>query len=347
MKTKPATLLTLAWPIADRNVWMAACKPHVRLKAGGRAGHMRASTRNGLASTYGQFLATCASNGQGTGTVTPCELVTPGNVAVFVDGLERRVSSVTVATIIYRLYRIACLLRPDVDWCWLCEIWLDRKDRMQRRSLSHRLVTGDRLYRLGVSLMQEADANERLNRRWRAGRYRNGLLVALLAIAPIRLANLHQLEIGRTLIRQENEWWIVLPASETKGRRPDEKPLGAELSAFIDHWIEVWRPAFNPTCDTLWPSPEGGTLAYTYVGGLVTDTTRKGLGVAVNPHLFRSCLVETLVTHAPEQAAMASPILQHTDHRTTQTFYNRGKARVAFAKYQKVILGRTENMKER
>ena len=167
MITKPAILLPHAWPIADRNVWIAACKPHVRLKAGGRAGHMRASTRNGLASTYGQFLATCASNGQGTGTVTPCELVTPGNVAVFVDGLERRVSSVTVATIIYRLCRIACLLRPDVDWFWLCEIWLDRKDRMQRRSLSHRLVTGDRLYRLGVSLMQEADANERLNRRWR------------------------------------------------------------------------------------------------------------------------------------------------------------------------------------
>lgn len=44
----------------------------------------------------------------------------------------------------------------------------------------------------------------------------------------------------------------------------------------------------------MWPSPNGGRLAYTYVGFIITETTRRELGVAVNPHLFRDCGVYTI-----------------------------------------------------
>jgi len=87
----------------------------------------------------------------------------------------------------------------------------------------------------------------------------------------------------------------------------------------------------------MWPSPRGGRLAYTYVGTIITETTRRAFGVPVNPHLFRSCLVEALANHWPEHLALATAILQHTDPRTTQNFYNNGAARIAIGRFHNVL----------
>ena len=50
----------------------------------------------------------------------------------------------------------------------------------------------------------------------RARQFRNGLMVALEALHPIRLKNFAALEIGRTFKKVNKAWWIVLSASETK-----------------------------------------------------------------------------------------------------------------------------------
>jgi hypothetical protein len=72
----------------------------------------------------------------------------------------------------------------------------------------------------------------------------------------------------------------------------------------------------TPADDAFWPSIKGGSLAYTYVGHIVTEVTRRELGVPVNPHLFRDCGVYTVATHAGDRMGIASGLLQHTDKRT-------------------------------
>jgi hypothetical protein len=73
--------------------------------------------------------------------------------------------------------------------------------------------------------MREAETSANLTKLARARLFRNGLMIALLACCPIRLKNFVALEIGRSIVQIKNAWWIVLPASETKERRPDERPF--------------------------------------------------------------------------------------------------------------------------
>jgi len=41
-------------------------------------------------------------------------------------------------------------------------------------------------------------------------------MIALLAFVPLRRKNLAALEIDHHLIREEDEWFVIIPAEETK-----------------------------------------------------------------------------------------------------------------------------------
>ena len=47
-------------------------------------------------------------------------------------------------------------------------------------------------------------------------RYRDGLMIALLAFIPLRRKNLAALEIGRHLIREGDGWFVIVPRTEIK-----------------------------------------------------------------------------------------------------------------------------------
>src|SRR5262249_42956280 len=71
---------------------------------------------------------------------------------------------------------------------------------------------------------------------------RNGLMVALLALCPIRLKNFAGLEIGYTFKEVDGSWWITLPAHLTKSRRPDER----RVPTFLNHVIELYLYQSRP-----------------------------------------------------------------------------------------------------
>jgi len=73
------------------------------------------------------------------------------------------------------------------------------------------------------------------------------------------------------------------------------------------------------------------------VGHIVTEVTRRELGVPVNPHLFRDCGVSTVATHAGDRMGIASGLLQHTDERTTEKHYNKGATLSAVGRYQQIV----------
>src|SRR5262249_56932256 len=71
---------------------------------------------------------------------------------------------------------------------------------------------------------------------------RNGLMMALLALCPIRLKNFAALEIGHTFKEVHGSWWIVLPSISTKSSRPDERRVPELLTPFIDQYLNQSRP---------------------------------------------------------------------------------------------------------
>jgi hypothetical protein len=112
---------------------------------------------------------------------------------------------------------------PNHDLAWLKSM----KARLHLAApLQHAggpAITSLQILQVGLSLMDQdppVDRNRLLLSR--AISYRDGLMIALLAFAPLRRNNFTSLEINRHLIGDGNERYIVIPASETKTKIPIE-----------------------------------------------------------------------------------------------------------------------------
>ncbi len=325
------------WPTADCEVWKQACVAAQRLRPGGAAARMKSSTRTSLVRAYGYLLEFCHGNGLLDQDAEAGAHVRSEIIDAFVDDLHGRVGSVTRASYIGRIRRIAAILAPGRDFSWLGEIEADLRYEVRPRPKYHRIVSSERLLALGLELITRGKTRKYLTDLARARLVRDGLMIALLALCPIRLRNLTELCVGRQLRRIGETWWIILEADETKSERPDERPVPEILSASIDRWLEHWRTVFLKPGDAFWPSTKGGPLAYTYVGHIITETTRRELGVAVNPHLFRDCAVYTVAINAGDRMGIASGLLQHIDPRTTEKYYNKGASLGAVRRYQQIL----------
>jgi hypothetical protein len=232
-RERPRSLLIDEWPDADRRAWEDACRPRSRLKPGGSASYLAPVSRDSFARRYGAFLAFLQRNGRLDRHAGAAAQVTPTNVAAYIDELTARVRSVTTYNCIYHLRRAAELLAPTINFFWLAEVEKDLALVMEPRSKLDRLVLTERLVEAGLTLVVEAQqlADKDFAR---ARGIRNGLMIALLAVCPNRLKNFSTLEIGHTFKQVHGSWWIALPGTRTKSRRPDERRVPEWLNGSID-----------------------------------------------------------------------------------------------------------------
>jgi integrase len=324
-------------PTADREGWERACIAGQRLKPGGTAARMKPSTRASLVRAYGYLLDFCRRNGLLDLNAEAGAHVTPEIIDAFVRELHDRVGSVTRASYIGKIRRVATILAPRRDLAWLAEVEADLHYEACPRPKYDRIVSSDQLLTLGLELIRRGETSGHLTDLARARLVRDGLMIALLALCPIRLRNYAKLCIGRQIRRIGETWWIILEAGETKSGRPDERPVPEILTPHIDRWLERWHPLFLEPGEAFWPSTKGGPLAYNYIEEIITETTLRELGVAVSPHLFRDCAVYTVATVAGDRMGIASALLQHTDPRTTEKYYNKGASIGAVRRYQHIL----------
>jgi hypothetical protein len=100
-----------------------------------------------------------------------------------------------------------------------------------------------------------------------AVRYRDGLMIVLLAFIPLRRKNLAALEIDRHLVQEGEDWFVIVPAEETKTSNSIEFHVPAFLYPYLAAYLDVIRPRMlrNMTCNALWVSPKGGALSYSAI----------------------------------------------------------------------------------
>jgi site-specific recombinase XerD len=329
------------WPEADRTAWAAACLPGERLRRGGAASHLKEITRRDLARRYGYFLDHVVRSEGLNPDAEAASYVVPDRVDRYIAELQARVSSVTLYGSIYKLRRMAQLLAPCRDFTWLAEKEKDLALVMQPRSKFNRLVYSNILLEAGMTLMAEADAATHRTALARARQFRNGLMVALLALHQIRLKNFAALEIGRSFKKINETWWIVLSAIETKEKRADERAVGACLTTWIDRYLNIHRPVLARTekpPTALWlSSNDGGAMSYSGVAIVISKTTLATIGIDVSPHLFRTAAASTAAVYAGNIPRLASALLHHTDLAVTEEHYNRASSLSAAQAYAAFI----------
>jgi hypothetical protein len=167
----------------------------------------------------------CHRNGLLDRNAEPGVHVTPEIIDVFINELHGRVGSVTRASYIGKIRRIAQILAPGRDLVWLGQIEADLRYAARPRLKYHRIVSSERLLALGLDLIRRGETSKHLTDLGCVRLVRDGLMIALLALCPIRLRNLAELYVGRQLRRVGDVWWIILEADETKTGRPDERPV--------------------------------------------------------------------------------------------------------------------------
>jgi site-specific recombinase XerD len=339
-KCKIRSLPKGLWPLADRIAWEAACRPGVRLTRGGAASHLRPVTQNDLGSRYGYFLDFLSRSSRLDPQAEAAAHVTLENVEPYVEELKKRVSSVTVYGSIHKLRRITQLIAPEQELAWLMEIERELFSQMRPRSKWDRVVLAEVIIEAGLTLIAKAELAVNLPNLTRARMVRNGLMLALLAQCPIRLKNFAALEIGRSIVKIEDTWWILLTASETKEKRADERPIEDDIGDAIDKYLKFHRPILargRDNTNALWLAINGEAMAQCSVAEVITDTTRSTLGVAISPHLFRTAAATTAAIHAGDKPHLGSALLHHSHPIVTLENYNRASSISAGRAYRDVI----------
>ena len=334
--TRPRSLKISEWPAADRQAWEDACRPGLRIKPGGRASYLAQVSRDDFANRYGAYLGFLRRIGRFDECARAASQVTPANVEDYVVELRGRVRSFTVWNCIYKLHRAAKLIDPKANFSWLAEIQKDVALVTVGRSKNDRVVLGEVLLEAGLTLVIEAQSYAKSDFE-RAKGIRNGLMIAVLALCPIRVKNFAGLDIGQTFKQVHGRWWIILPSKSTKTGSSEERPIPEYLNPAIELYLQRARQVLigtRPETNALWISSRTGAQFTTKnLGTLISKITRQTIGVDVSPHLFRTAGATTSAIHRPDMPRLASALLGHTDPRVTAEHYIRATSVTAARVY--------------
>jgi integrase/recombinase XerD len=165
------------------------------------------------------------------------------------------------------------------------------------------LKLSDELLGLGLELINRAKPASGLSS---AILHRDGLMIALLALIPLRRRNLAGLRLYKNLIEIDGFWIISFDASETKTHAAFEVGWPDELLAPLKTYLDVHRPLLTslpgrwskPVDNFLWVSSDGSPMTQMAIYDRVRKHTVEAFGAAINPHLFRdagqvTCAVES------------------------------------------------------
>jgi site-specific recombinase XerC len=153
--------------------------------------------------------------------------------------------------------------------------------------------------------------------------YRDALMLALLALRPLRVKNFTALELGRHLIGLEGSWLITIPADETKTRQPVSFELPEPLVPWFERYLSEVRVLFPQAAESsrLWLGKEGIMRDSHAVYHRITRLTRRLFGTPINPHLLRDCAASSLAAVSADMARAAAPLLGHRHFSTTERYY--------------------------
>jgi integrase len=195
-------------------------------------------------------------------------------------------------------------------------------------------ITSSRLYALGIDLMDHAVAAAEAAKgisKAHALEYRDGLIIALAALLPLRCRTLVALRVGKQLVKTGDLWELDIPAADTKTRRPLDYPIWKELCERIDLYLKRFRHRI-PGADKhtgLWVSNKGRPMSAIATYNAVRRRTKKAFGFAVNLHRFRHAAANEWSIRDPVNVRGVKDLLGQASFGITEKYYIMGQSRLA------------------
>jgi integrase/recombinase XerD len=325
---KPRLHLPFAdWPEADKQLWSGALGNDDPFDDS-PAARLAKTTLHKYWMGWRRFLGYLIIADPEALGVGPLQRLTKERARRFAEHLALTNTPHSVAIQMDSLYGAARTMMPKTNWTWLRDIKTRLYVAAPRGNSVRPVITSVQLTDLGVVLMDESNiAADKPITMADAVRYRDGLMIALLGYLPLRHKNFAAIAIGRDLLSEDGNWFIVVPPEETKTKTDIEFEIPEELRERLSIYLSHVRPRMlrRPGCKALWVSPKGGPLSYSAVGPVFTRHTTERLGVRITPHDARDAAITTWAIAAPSQIGISRDLLAHADLRTTIKYYNRAK----------------------
>jgi integrase/recombinase XerD len=335
------------WPPQDRQIWEWAIEPadYFDDKKGARANHSKKSNE-GTVKGYGRFLTYLHFNDKEALKLPPGDRITPERVKAYVLHLASiGNSSQTILGRLQALLDVAKLIDPTRDWHFIN----DRASRVRARHKPVRnkkdIKLSDDLLALGFKLIAEAGSYEG----WEAAiLFRDGLMIAFLALIPVRRRNIADLILDENLVSIDGRWIVVYDETETKTHEPHEALLPDILVGPLEIYLKIHRPCllsrrgrwWRDPKNGLWISKDGSAMTEDGIANRITSRTYDEFGKSMSLHNFRHAAATTMAIADPERVRIAAPLLGHRTFSTTETYYQQAQTLEAHREYVETIFRR-------
>jgi integrase/recombinase XerD len=333
-----------AWPAQDQVTWAKLTEPGPTiLDDRGAFADSRPRTNALRRQNYSHWLNHITLNHPDLLPLIPAARIRPDTLTGWLAILGRTVAPCTQRMRAVDLLVVARAFEPEGDWRFLERAVRSLVARaVPSRNKEPRIRPSAALVALGAGLMRKA-ATLPAHRRARAATlHRDGLMIALLALRPVRLHNLTGLELGRTLLQGPAGWRISIPPEETKTHRRIDLEWPPDLADALVCYLTKHRPILlhGSPAQALWIGSAGQPLAAHTIRQAIIRRTQAALGVPINPHLFRDCAATTLAIEDPAHVGAAATILGHASSRTTHKHYIQANTLAASCRHLAAVAAR-------
>ncbi|UWQ54034.1 tyrosine-type recombinase/integrase [Leisingera caerulea] len=336
------------WPAADQTMWAALFADGGPLDGQGPLIHLRKTSRHTLSLRYGQWLKWIATTQPSTLACAPVKRVTCTRLVQWLSTLDR-LADMTRLMLVDGVLRVAMAAEPGGDWFQEVKLRKRLKYHAGRGSQSRkhgRILSSAVLLESGLELV-ETSAQHLDHSLYAATDMRDGAMIALLALMPMRLRALAGLELGSSFIVGQDLILVSIPEDLSKTGQPWEAEVPPQAAAALRAYIDKARPLLaqrgQGNISSLWLNRKGNGLRYAGIGRCIARQTLRMTGVRVPPHFFRDAAATTLARSSPESARLIRGVLGHKGFRTAERHYIHAQTIEAGRDYASLIARLKEN----
>ena len=314
------------WPAVDRAMWAVLFNQGGPLDEAGAFSHLRFTTQKIFSNRYGRWLRWLSERYPSLLEQDPASRASIGHLQAWLADL-RHTKPTSRAMFIDGVLRILRAFTPDDDWSAQRRLLAalqraaGRSDpaRKRGRILSSKVLLEAGLRHAGPHADAADTPLEAMKRR------RDGTMIALLALMPMRRRSFCELTLGQSVLIMEDEIIISLAEEMTKTGVAWEAPVPSQVEPVLHRYIEEVRPylmARGEQChDVLWVGGRGTIVGEAYLAKRIGEVTLLHTGTRIPPHFFRDAAATTLARLSPDAARLIRPVLGHSGFRTAERHY--------------------------
>lgn len=331
-----------SWPDLDLAMWRRLVEPGGPLDDHGALAHLRQTTLVMRMGQYGRWLAWLQANDPTALVEIPESRATMERLRDWLKALAH-VSPISRLMFVSGVLHILRKAAPEVDW----EPHMELEARLRveagrgsgKRKLG-RILSSATL--LDAGLRHSGPDAERAPTTLAAAKCcRDGTMVALLALMPLRRRAFAGLRLGRSLLIQPGEIVVALDEDLTKTGVSWEAPVPDPVLPALRRYLDEMRPWLMARSgahhDCLWVCNHGKPYKLNSVGVRIGTVTERLTGVRVPPHFFRNAAATTLARMSPKSARLIRPLLAHSNFKTAERHYNHARTIDAGRDYAALI----------